>query len=139
MAIGAIHENLIICISRKKTHIIEYKMMTEICLISIGTDKLENDFMFFTDGTVVHEYDLDEPFRTHVDTISVADIDGDAELNELYVVAYGISNDIPFLFFFNTTDTGWVINSGRMRLLWIMSRSTQSSLTWEKMQLSSLY
>lgn len=49
-------------------------MMTEICRISIGNNKLDNEYAFYTDGTVIHEYDLESGAR-HVDQIHVRDID----------------------------------------------------------------
>jgi hypothetical protein len=52
----------------------EFKMMTEICRISIGINKLDNEYTFYTDGTVMHEYDLENGAR-HVDEIHVRDID----------------------------------------------------------------
>lgn len=52
----------------------EFKMMTEICTISIGNNKLDNEYTFYTDGTVMHEYDLENGAR-HVDEIHVRDID----------------------------------------------------------------
>jgi len=52
----------------------EFKMMTEICTINIGNDKLDNEYTFYDDGTVMHEYDLKDGARP-VEEIHVRDID----------------------------------------------------------------